>query len=96
MGNRTTGLESLNAISAADLAAHGLTLGNPTSDSILTSLIGSATAKAAGFTLPYPGFPTNQTVAQSIRPYPQFSSALNPMWAPLGRELVRFASIESH
>lgn len=91
VGNRgswetgATGLESLNAISAADLAAHGLTLGNPTSDSILTSLIGSATAKAAGFTLPYPGFPTNQTVAQSIRPYPQFSSALNPMWAPLGK-----------
>jgi len=91
VGNRgvwetgATGLESLNAISNADLAAHGLTLGNATSDSLLTSLIGSPAAKAAGFTLPYPGFPVNQTVAQSIRPYPQFSSALNPMWAPLGK-----------
>jgi hypothetical protein len=80
-----TSLESLNAISAADLASHGLTLSSPASDALLTSLIGSPAAKAAGFTLPYPTFPLNQTVAQSIRPYPQFSSALNPMWAPLGK-----------
>ncbi len=90
VGNRgvwesgATGLVALNAISAADLASHGLSLSNPTSIALLTSTIGSPQAQAAGFTLPYPGFPTSQTVAQSIRPFPQFNSAFNPMWAPLG------------
>ena len=39
---------------------------------------------AAGVPLPYPGYPLGQTVAQSLRPYPQYSSSLVPMWAPLG------------
>jgi len=90
VGNRgvwesgATGLVSLNAISAADLAAHGLSLNNPASIALLTSTLASTTAKAAGFTVPYASFPTSQTVAQSIRPFPQFSSSFNPMWAPLG------------
>jgi hypothetical protein len=67
-----------------DLASHGLSLSNPPASRLLTSTLGSTAAVAAGFTAPYPGFPTSQTVAQSIRPYPQFNSNFNPMWAPLG------------
>jgi hypothetical protein len=33
--------------------------------------------------VPYAGFPTTATVAQSLRPYPQFS-AITAIWAPLG------------
>jgi hypothetical protein len=79
-----SGLVALNAISQQDLAAHGLSLSIPADVSLLTSTLSSTAAKAAGFTAPYPGFPLSQTVAQSIRPYPQFNSNFNPMWAPLG------------
>jgi hypothetical protein len=34
--------------------------------------------------VPYAGYPTSQTVAQSLRPFPQFSGGITPMWAPLG------------
>src|ERR1700686_4999609 len=34
--------------------------------------------------VPYAGFPTNSTVAQSLRPYPQFG-ALTTWWSPLGK-----------
>ena len=89
VGNRTIwesagSLVSLNAIPQQTLAAHGLTLTSPASQAILTSLIGSATAINAGFKVPYAGFPLTSTVAQSLRPFPQFSSGLSPMWAPLG------------
>jgi hypothetical protein len=82
--NGPSGLVALNVISAQDLASHGLSLNNPTDVALLTSTLNSTAAIAAGFTAPYPGFPLSQTVAQSIRPYPQFNSAFNPMWAPLG------------
>ena len=89
VGNRgvwenTNGLVALNDISAADLAAHGLSLSNPANLTLLTSAVGSAAAIAAGIKLPYAGYSTTQTVAQSLRPYPQFSSAINPTFAPLG------------
>jgi hypothetical protein len=35
-------------------------------------------------TPPYAGFPTGQTVAQSLRPFPHFGT-INYRWAPLGR-----------
>src|SRR5262249_20883714 len=51
---------------------------------LLTSQIGSATAAQRNFNkLPYPGFPTGQTVAQSLRPFPQFGT-LGSRWSPLG------------
>ena len=51
---------------------------------LLASNISSPAAVARGFRPPYPGFPATATVAQSLRPYPQFNGALTPMWAPLG------------
>jgi hypothetical protein len=45
---------------------------------LLNSLVGSAAANAAGVTPPWPGFNTlwgtGATVAQSLRPYPQYSA----------------------
>jgi hypothetical protein len=90
VGNRgvweigATGLVNLNATNPATLAAEGFNISNPSTIALLTSTIGSATAAAAGIKLPYPGFPTSQTVAQSLRPFPQYSSSFTPMWAPLG------------
>ncbi|MBL8292294.1 MAG: TonB-dependent receptor [Bryobacterales bacterium] len=40
--------------------------------SLLQQRIDSPAAAAAGFTKPFPSFPNNQTVAQSLRPFPQY------------------------
>jgi hypothetical protein len=40
--------------------------------------------KARGFGLPFTGFPSNATLAQALRPYPQFNAGLGPQFAPLG------------
>ncbi|SPE39911.1 hypothetical protein SBA3_3490008 [Candidatus Sulfopaludibacter sp. SbA3] len=81
VGNRgvwepSNGLVNLNSISSARLKALGIDLTNAATRTLLTSTIGSAAAKAAGFTLPYPTFPTTATVAQSLRPFPEYNSSL--------------------
>ncbi len=81
VGNRgvwepSNGLVSLNAITPARLQALGLDLTNPATRTLLTSTIGSATAKAAGIQLPYASFPTSATVAQALRPFPEYNSNL--------------------
>jgi len=63
-----------NANYAARFSAHGLDVTNPANLALLTSPVNSPQAQAAGFTAPYAGWPTTQTVAQSLRPYPQFTS----------------------
>ena len=44
---------------------------------VLNSLVGSATANAAGITAPFPAFNTlwgsRATVAQALRPFPQYT-----------------------
>lgn len=87
VGNRgawesTNSGTSLNYVTPQILAAHGLSLGSPNLTSLLTSPLSSPQAVAAGFTAPYPGFPTSATVFQSIRPYPMYGSALTAQWAP--------------
>lgn len=90
VGNRgawltgATGLVSMNAISDQRLAAFGLSRTNPADLQLLTSRIDSPLAASRGFRAPYAGYPGGQTVAQTLRPFPQFSSSLTPMWAPLG------------
>lgn len=79
-----TGLGSLNYFTDDRLRAAGLDRTLAADRAILASPIGSAAAAARGFRPPYPGFPATATVAQALRPYPQFSGALTPMWAPLG------------
>jgi Carboxypeptidase regulatory-like domain/TonB dependent receptor len=78
-------LLSYNAVSPATLAKYGLSdLTDPNVRALLNDPIGSAAAIAAGFKLPYPGFPTSASVLQSLRPFPQFST-IAPYQAPLGK-----------
>jgi hypothetical protein len=62
----------------------GLDLNNPADRALLTSRIDSPLAAQRGFKAPYAGFPGSATVAQSLRPFPQFNDSLAVRWAPLG------------
>jgi hypothetical protein len=74
----------INAITQQTLAAHGLSLNNPADITLLTSSVSSSLAAQRGFNLiPYAGFPTNSTVAQALRPFPQFGSIIS-WWSPDG------------
>jgi hypothetical protein len=65
---------SSNSLTPAILAAHGLSLDNPADRSLLTSLLSTPQAAARGFGPAYKGMPLTQTVAQSLRPSPQFTA----------------------
>jgi hypothetical protein len=95
VGNRGTswtasGLAPLNSISQATLATYGFTNFTSAEESaMLTSTIASLTPArrsvlaSRGVVLPYGNFPTNQTVRQSLRDYPQYNSN-GLAGAPLG------------
>jgi len=74
-----------NALTPQGLAAMGLDINSAADRAILRAPIGSAAAGRFQNKLPYAGFPLTSSVAQSLRPYPQFSSGLGPLWAPQGR-----------
>jgi hypothetical protein len=88
VGNRgiweQNSLVNPNAITPAILKAHNIDLTNAATRTLMTSQICSAAAVAAGFTLPYAGFPCTASVAQSLRPYPQYSVSLTPQFANQG------------
>ncbi len=89
VGNRGVWLEAdalvnNNAINPARLQALGLDLNKAAVRTLLTSRIDSALAASRGFTKPYSSFPGSATVAQSLRPFPQFNDSLAVRWAPLG------------
>jgi hypothetical protein len=70
-------LEDVNAITPAILAAHGLNLSNPAIPTLLSTPLGSvpaATLAQYNLGVPYAGFSPNNTVAQSLRPFPQFGN----------------------
>ncbi len=74
-----------NILTPQILAAHGLSLNNPADLQLLAAPINSAIAAARGFsTPPYSGFPLTATVAQSLRPFPQFGGLTNFHYAPDG------------
>ncbi len=89
IGNRgvwwyAPGLEDLNAINPATLAAKGIDITQPIYQQLLTSPLSSALAQQMGFgKAPYPTFPLTQTVAQSLRPFPQFGT-IYTYWNPMG------------
>jgi hypothetical protein len=89
VGNRgmwwqAPGLLNLNAIPASRLAAVGLNLNNPTDAALLLQPLSSPAVVARGLNIqPYPGFPLAQSLAQSLRPFPQFTT-INAFWDPLG------------
>ena len=63
-----------NCLTPQLLAHYGLSLNNPTSLELLTDQLNSPQAIAAGFKPPYAGFPLTDTVAQAIRPVPQWAT----------------------
>ncbi|MEP6961123.1 MAG: TonB-dependent receptor, partial [Acidobacteriota bacterium] len=77
------GLIDVNALTPQSIRAAGLDINNAADRAILTARVNTATAAQFRNRVPYNGFPATATVAQSLRPYPQFSS-INALWAPLG------------
>jgi len=79
-------LVDVNAVTPQILAAHGFNLNDPATNTLLfgtggsslltTPLSAVSPAVAAQYNLraPYAGFSGNQTVAQSLRPFPQFAN----------------------
>jgi TonB dependent receptor len=80
---RADGLNALNGITNERLASFGLSLQNPADVTLLGQQIGSAAVTGRGFRKPYEAFPNTATLAQALRPYPQFGD-VNTLWAPLG------------
>lgn len=90
VGNRGVWLQAnnlidINGLSQQRLQAFGLNINDPTARSLLTSTFASGKPQAAGFQLPYASFPVNQTLAQALRPFPQFTN-IPARWAPLGND----------
>ncbi len=73
-----------NALEDSRLAAYGLSRNNAADLAILRAPLNSAAAARFQNRLPYGSFPATATVAQSLRPFPQFASGLTPTWAPVG------------
>jgi hypothetical protein len=95
VGNRnvwqsTGGLFDFNAVSVQQLAKYGFTIGNVADGDLLNrrldqlSTADRTNLSARGVALPYGNFPTNQTVFQSLRNFPQYSGGISPT-APLGK-----------
>ncbi len=80
----TSALTNLNYLSNSILSQNGLSLNNPANLATLLAPIGSAAAGVFQNKIPFAGFPLTATVAQSLRPFPQFNSGLGVLSAPLG------------
>ncbi|HEY7336763.1 MAG TPA: carboxypeptidase-like regulatory domain-containing protein [Bryobacteraceae bacterium] len=73
-----------DAIPFSTLQARGLDLNNPADQKLLASPLNSSLAITRNFgTPPYPGFPTGLTVAQALRPLPEYTGVVQT-WTPLG------------
>jgi len=86
-------LIDVNALTPERIASFGLDVNGAADRLLLTSQVGSALAAQRRFNkTPYAGFPTTSTVAQALRPFPQFST-INYLWTPLGR--TRYDSLQA-
>ena len=95
VGNRgvwwqAPGLLNLNANTPERLQSFGLDVNNANDRTLLTSAINTAAVVTRGFKAPYSGFPPNQTLAQALRPFPQFANtpvlpAIPVYWNPMGK-----------
>src|SRR5579875_1220647 len=77
-------LVNYNYLSTQLLSSYGLSLNNPADLAILSAQVGSPAAGPFMDKVPFAGFPLTATVAQSLRPFPQFNSGLAATWSPLG------------
>lgn len=80
---RADGLNDYNGLTDARLRTFGLDINNAADRTLLTSRIDAPAVVARGFTKPYASFANSNTLAQSLRPFPQFGN-LGSLWAPLG------------
>ncbi|MEI9971298.1 MAG: TonB-dependent receptor [Ignavibacteriota bacterium] len=78
-----TGLINLDALNPAKLQSLGFNVANAADRSVLTSTFASGIPQAHGFQVPYAGFPLGSSLAQALRPFPQFTN-IPAYWAPLG------------
>jgi hypothetical protein len=69
------GILSPDQLDQSRLGLFGLNLANADDRALLASPISSQAVVARGFTAPYAGFPSSASLAQALRPFPQFSSA---------------------
>jgi hypothetical protein len=88
VGNRGVWLQAnslidLNGLTQERLASVGLNINSASDRALLTSQFRSAQVTAAGFKVPYATFPTTLTLAQALRPFPQFGN-IPVWWAPVG------------
>ncbi len=81
--NQANSLQDLNALSLTRVSAAGININTTAGQNLLKSTFSSGIPQAAGFQIPYAGFPLGQTLAQSLRPYPQFGT-IPSLWADLG------------
>jgi hypothetical protein len=82
---RTASLTDYNALTPQQLLSqYNLDWSNPADRTILAAQVNSAAAGRFQNKIPYAGFPLTSTVAQSLRPFPQFTS-LGATGAPLGK-----------
>ena len=77
-------LVNYNYLSNSLLSQYGLRLSNPADLGILLAPVGSAAAGPFMNHIPFAGFPLTATVAQSLRPFPQFNAGLGVINPPLG------------
>jgi hypothetical protein len=81
--DQSDGFVQINSNSIASLAKEGFNIvNNPTTLSLLTSNWNSPQAVAAGIKPPYPTYPVT-TVAQLLRPFPQFTT-ISTKWSANG------------
>jgi hypothetical protein len=73
---------NLNATNPATLLARGIDPATQAGQNLLLSTFASGTPQKNGFNIPYAGFPMGATLAQALRPFPQFGS-IPMVWAPL-------------
>ena len=78
-------LNQPNSIQTRDLAHYGLDITRAADRNLLAAPLLSSIAISRGFGPSYTGYPLGASVAQSLRPYPQFSDLSNNHWVPLGK-----------
>ncbi|MEO8735482.1 MAG: hypothetical protein ABI380_02985, partial [Edaphobacter sp.] len=67
------GLVNLDQLTQQRLGKFGLSLSNPADLALLARSITDPSVVARGFSRPYASFPSGSSLAQALRPYPQFN-----------------------
>jgi hypothetical protein len=68
------GLRIINQLPISVLAQHGLDVTNAADFALLNEPVSSPAVAARGFSAPYATFPSGATLAQALRPFPQFGN----------------------